>query len=85
MLLLRAVLGRAASWVSVWRGAFRHVRFCLSAYYDRGRVRCCQGGDFREYVVGCRGGIPAYAGMTGVGDGNDGTGVWDMTWRKVWK
>ena len=25
---------------------FRACRFCLSAYYDRGRVRCCQGGIF---------------------------------------
>jgi len=34
-------------------------------------------GDFREYVVGCRrGGIPAYAGMTGGGIRREGGQEW---------
>ena len=60
---------RAASWVSVWRAALGHV---VSAYSRTmiGGVCAVVKGDFHEYVVGRRaGGIPAYAGMTGVGTG----------------
>ena len=70
MLLWRAALGRA-----VWRAAFVHVRFGLSAYYDRGRVRCCQGGIFANTTADSGRRDSRLRGNDGRGAGYDGMGV----------
>ena len=73
MLLWRAAFGRVALGRAVWRAAFGHVG---SAYrhtmiWD---ARVVVKGGFSGICRRTQEGIPAYAGMTWVGDGNDGRG-----------
>ena len=74
MLLWRAAFGRVASGACCLACRLSCMSVLpIGALYDRGRVRCCQGGIFGNMSSdGRTGGIPAYAGMTGGGAGCDG-------------